>query len=426
MSDYLFLRLSSYFNSESDISDLKAQWVIASKSGKIEQSGQNEELITSILGKKSSQTKVVLIIPDRWVSFHLVDLPIREPKKQLQAVPYILEDRLVSDIDEMHFNIGPEVSKNKYVVSTISKNKINSIIKLFVNNFSLSPTMIVTDAMCLFNANAEADNTAKIYLDKPSNQALISHNNIIVTDLNNLHYILEQEVTNINVDIYKHEIADLNNYFKDTITKLNIKSDQDIKSWLPFLAQTWLSNHKKNKFNLAKGLVKQFDFNIVFNRKWRITAAILFITASFQFGYKILDNHLYAPKLQELDLVIKNELKKIGINNTNLELVQKELSKNISTKNQQAKNQRKDDEFFILLNEAAQNFDSEIKIQKILFQDDKLDITFDVVKNNESILELIKNKIQQNQITITDIKTDDEPMENEFKRISWRMALRDD
>lgn len=438
MSDFLFIRIES----DQNIEIQEVSWVLASSFGKldkIQKSPTEKTFISEILDYKKHSTKLVLIIPDRWLSYYLVDMPIKEYKKQMQAVPYILEEKLISDVDSLHFSIGPQVSSGQYLVSAISKAKIKSLIDSFLEHYKTQPDFILTDSICLYNnvTNNNQD-SYNIYLNGQNNQALILNKKILVTDINNISIILDQ-ISNdkININLYKHNISGINSLFEDEHNIANIKSDinilseQNIDLWLPFLVQSWLANNKTNKqkFNLAKGLIQQSSLDIKFNNNWRYVANVLVLCCVLFYGYKYYDNKIYTQRQAELSSAIKSELAKVGIVNTNLKLAQKQLDKiNIDLERDIISGRQKD-EFFILLSAFAENYKSELDVTNLYFKDNILELSFLLSKNHLNLLDNIKQKIQKQDITIKDISNLRKEMDYSKKiesnntAITWQLTL---
>ncbi|HHL18580.1 MAG TPA: hypothetical protein ENJ33_02470, partial [Thiothrix sp.] len=47
--------------------------------------------------------RVILLIPSEEVGLHYVDIPAATNKQLTKAIPFVLEDSLAEDIDELHF-----------------------------------------------------------------------------------------------------------------------------------------------------------------------------------------------------------------------------------------------------------------------------------------------------------------------------------
>jgi type II secretory pathway component PulL len=389
MSNFLFIRIES----DQDLSSQQIAWVLVNNLGKIEQLSEKSDSITTALSYLDTNTHLVLIIPDKWVSFYIAEIPIKESKKQLQAVPYILEDKIISDVSNMHFSIGSAVGNNLYIVAAIAQDKILNLLGEFSNDFRVRPPTILTDAMCLYNSAEQLPNNYKIYLNGLSQSALILSQNIVISDLSNLPLIINQLGKHINVDLFKLHIDDINSCFADSLSKLNINSEQNIDKWLPFLAQTWLNNKKKSKFNLAKLLVKQDYFNIKFAKSWRYVAIMTLLAGVMFYSYKMIDNSVYLARDQEVSNLIKNELVQVGIENSNITLAMKQVDKLIQDYEREIIADLEKDKFYLLLSKFSENVTSEIQLKKIIFEDNHLELTISVAKDSQKLLERIKNNI---------------------------------
>lgn len=394
MRDLLFLRLES----DDNISEQQVQWLVTTHTGKIEAVYMQPENISAI-AQKYNNHDVVLIIPDTSVSYYLAEIPINEHKKRLQAVPYILEDQILSNVESLHFAIGPKVDGKKYIVATINKSKLHNIIESLQREFRITPKFILTDAMCLYSLeNITNKDSTKIYLNKSHNLALFIDKQIVVSDLDNIGIILDQS-KNDNYEIIKHGITNLAEYFPTNTRKINFSSEHNIDAWLPFLVQSWFKGHARKRFNLAAGMVKSRP-NIRFHYLWRFTAASLAIALVLLYSHQYLDKKYYAPRKVELEALIKDQLMNVDINNTRLDLAEKELDKKIDDANKLILAERQKNQFQLLLSAFAEKFSQGMNIKKIVFEEKTLKLDFEMNKSSQKKSDEIKEYLTNKKISV--------------------------
>jgi general secretion pathway protein L len=72
------------------------------------------------------ETYVTLFAPATDVLFTEVNIPSRNRRQLLTAVPFALEDQLMEDIDGMHFALGPTSEHGTTSVATVARSRLES------------------------------------------------------------------------------------------------------------------------------------------------------------------------------------------------------------------------------------------------------------------------------------------------------------
>ena len=75
--------------------------------------------------KHQRGSKVVLLIPDGDVSLAEAQIPSKNKKQMLQAVPYALEETLAEDIDDLHFSIYRENEEAMVKAAIINRDRLS-------------------------------------------------------------------------------------------------------------------------------------------------------------------------------------------------------------------------------------------------------------------------------------------------------------
>jgi len=75
--------------------------------------------------KHQRGSKVVLLIPDSDVSLAETQIPSKNKKQMLQAVPYALEETLAEDIDDLHFSVYRENDEAKVKAAIINRDRLS-------------------------------------------------------------------------------------------------------------------------------------------------------------------------------------------------------------------------------------------------------------------------------------------------------------
>ncbi|MFO1394251.1 MAG: type II secretion system protein GspL [Steroidobacteraceae bacterium] len=98
----------------------QASWVIVdangARSGPL-QSGPVADALSA-----AQQRSVILLVPGADVTLAEPELPVRNTSRLAQAVPYALEEQLASDVEDLHFAVGPRPAGSANVpVAVVAK-----------------------------------------------------------------------------------------------------------------------------------------------------------------------------------------------------------------------------------------------------------------------------------------------------------------
>ncbi|MBP9722460.1 MAG: hypothetical protein KBD64_04790 [Gammaproteobacteria bacterium] len=423
MQELIFIRLHQGNN----ILESNIEWLVTDHHGKIIEFTNKSGLFNNLIQLDLSSKKLILIIPDQMVSYHLAHIPIKDAKKRQQAVGYILEEKILSNIENTVFSIGHQIAKDRYLVAVADKNKLENILAELKNNFNLIPSTVLTDALCLFkNPDLNDQNNHKLYLNQDNNLFFIINNTVTLAKLDNLDLLLESYETNLNVDIYKHQIENIGQLLPKNFKKLNIKTEQIIVDWLPFLVTSWFSNRKYNKTDLSANLIKRkglglgLGLELKFNKLWPYIASVWIITFGFFVAYKYFDNNIFSARLADLDNLTKSTLNSINISTSSLENADKLIDRQISNIDFELKKQRVNDEFFILLSVFAENFSQIFKMNSAKFLDHNLEISFDINKNDNKYLDNIKKDLAKHSISLQEKYTEKDA---DYSNAIWNLKL---
>ena len=415
MYNFLFIRLKDSIN----LADAQVDWLLTDADGKIKELSQHVQDLKTVINAELTYSKLILIIPDQLVSYYIADIPIQDREKRAQAAPYILEDSVISNIDQTAFIVGPQLKTNNYLVAAIDKEKLATVID-YLREHNLNPQTVITDALCLYSK----DNNYRAYLNQDNNLGLIISDTITVAGLNNLNLIFEQasyeNQNKLSLDIYKHKVDNINDYIKLNDTKLVINSEQNITDWLSFIVSNWFNNRKFNKINLAKDFIKQRKIDLNFNKLWKHIAVIGLLLFSNLILYKYFDNKIYSDRSVELNDLIKTTLNNINIRTTDLSTAEQLIERQNSKLGDDLQKQRRNNEFNILLAGFTANFNKSLKIANIAFADHKLEITFEIKKDNLAHLESIKENLAKQNIKLAESMKD---KDNVTKTATWTMSL---
>lgn len=403
MINYLLIRIT-----EKNNTDVVFNFILCDIKGKVLKTIDEDiatNRLTEVIGSLAKQnTKIVLLIPDHYVSYYIVDMPIRDPKKRMQALPFILEDKIISNIEHTHFSLGPIIYDNKYLVAVSNKRIIKKYIDLFIN-LNIKTDIILSDALCLYKPirDPQEKNKYFIYLNKDNNLAYLLGQNIFILQLDNINIILDQllkDNINIKFDLIKYKTEGLYKYYNN---KVNIDKEEEVTNWFSFVTQKWFCNNKGNRINLADGLIEKPALDIKFNKTWGLIAKAAVLSVILYFSYNFLDNKLYTDKKLELDNLIKKELSSINIDDTqDLNQTQQYINRKIDTIQQVIIKEQGKSKFYDLLSLFDKYYDSNImNIDQINYLNNTLEIKFHINKDITSITNIAEKLKEDNKDIIT-------------------------
>lgn len=405
MDNILFVKLKDLEN----LDDQLVAWVLTSKKGTITEVSSEPEKLKKVIGKHKKSAEISILIPENIVSYHLVNLPIKDRKKRAQAVKYILEDKLLTDIEDTHFSIGPKINNNNYIVATVSRDSIIQLLNYFNEYFSIKPKYILTESICLYEPEIISKNQCNLYLNAEDNLSIMINENVITAEIDNMDLVLSNIGKDINCNLYKYKLDDLNKVLPSSLKKLNINSEQLVENWLALVVSSWFKNNNfTNKFNIASGLVKTDSFSMSFNYLWQHTAMVLIGCLLLIIPYKYIDNKLFSNRALELKRFLQVEMEPFELKNNNLELIDNQIKQKSNILKKKIEDEIKKDQFFILLQEFSNYYKSGLLLNKILYQEGKLTLTIVLDKINKSILSDIKSKLAKAKISIAETIINDD------------------
>lgn len=143
MKDRLFIRLKS--------DEESLEWGLFSE----EESGpgfreQGELLLDDMiaLAEQASEREVILLLPASRVRCFNVKAPTRNRKQLEKAVPYILEEQVLDNVELQMFALGHVNSDGMLAVNVVDKAYLSNVVEK-LKEASIEPDFAVSDAACL-------------------------------------------------------------------------------------------------------------------------------------------------------------------------------------------------------------------------------------------------------------------------------------
>jgi type II secretion system protein L len=104
-----------------------------------------------LVAEGEEHRSMALWVPSERVTVHRIDAPTAPQRKWSELIPWILEDRLLQPVEDMHFVIGAVViveDKKQVDVSVVSKQDMHEWLRI-AENASVTPSALVSDYLAL-------------------------------------------------------------------------------------------------------------------------------------------------------------------------------------------------------------------------------------------------------------------------------------
>lgn len=139
MRDRLFIRIDSDFPEQ-------VSWLRLS-----DEDGQRWSMSRGSLGDASREAtgcQLTVLVPGVDVLLTRAVVPSRQRQHIISAVPYALEDQLTSDVEDMHFALGPRADDGQVPVAVVSRQRMHDWLGR-LREAGLEPDIMVPDVLAL-------------------------------------------------------------------------------------------------------------------------------------------------------------------------------------------------------------------------------------------------------------------------------------
>lgn len=99
--------------------------------------------------------RLILLVPAGDVRMTQIEVPSRQPAKALQAAPFMLEDQIADDVDQVHFALGPRGGANTWPVALTAQDDMEAWLEP-LRLVGLMPDAVIPETLCLPPPDGEA------------------------------------------------------------------------------------------------------------------------------------------------------------------------------------------------------------------------------------------------------------------------------
>ncbi len=140
MRETLFLRLCD-LSPAGEVAYVLA--VAESTAGLVARHVPSDQLATLANGRR-----IVVFAPGSEIRLCKVSPPVRQQAKALLATPYLLEEQLAEDVEDLHFALGSRQADNSFPVAVVARARLDAWLKQ-LQDAGLQPHALVPDLLSL-------------------------------------------------------------------------------------------------------------------------------------------------------------------------------------------------------------------------------------------------------------------------------------
>jgi general secretion pathway protein L len=244
-----------------------------------------------------------VLIPSTDIVLTQADVPSKQWKRIVQAVPYVLEEQLAEDVEDLHFALGKrEPISGDIAVAVIARRQIEAYLQQ-LNTVGLTPASLIPD---IFAVPKPIEGWNLLYLD----------NIVLVRTGLQTGFAIETDCLSVALQLALTEhqanppqqltvftgtqpattLTDLHAYSIPIIEKTN---DKSVLAWL---AQGLIDD---KPLNLLQNHYRAQDKIAILWRPWRLTAALLILWGALFMAKQWIDYRQLNQQRQALNAQIE-------------------------------------------------------------------------------------------------------------------------
>lgn len=110
--------------------------------------GAAERGSPSDAAQRAQGHRVILLVPGMDVSIMLADVPTRSRRTAVAAIPWALEERLIDDIENLHFAVGARTPDGRWPVAVIARPAVDTLLAQCAE-IGLEPNVLLPEPLAL-------------------------------------------------------------------------------------------------------------------------------------------------------------------------------------------------------------------------------------------------------------------------------------
>ena len=288
MAENLYLRLAETGSAEDPVIHL--EWMLLDEtSGIVRFRGEGGlDDFRELSGDLSFSGSTQVMIPSEDVLLTQAIVPTKQPKQILQAVPYLVEEQLASDVESCHFAVGPRSDQGEVGVAVIDQDRMSywhSIIK----TLGVTADVMTVDVLAL-----PADSTCGVLVE--GDRALVKLGPKtgvpVSTDLiaTTVGMLAPEQLENVKLYVAAND----EDQVSLQVNQLNaeLESPVEIKNLEYSTFETLCRQLDRRVLNLLQGDYKVAEKKVSSSNSWR-SVAILAVSAFILHLFLVLGEAVY-------------------------------------------------------------------------------------------------------------------------------------
>lgn len=282
-------------------------WTLIDQQGKPSSSIESGDLDS--ISEQAKSHKATVLLDSACLSFESVQVPSNNRQRQLQAIPFALEDKLASDIEHMHFALGQKQTDHGIPVIVLQRELLDSILEQF-QQAGITVQAILADTLALPIKHSADEKDWCILIDHDHVLIKTGHSSGLYLDRQNLASLLPlllAEATPVvtAITLY-HEEND--NHAADLLAELDVSlsiqsfSDQPLAIFAQHL-------HDARHLNILQGDYTPKKQSSPLLKPWKAVAALVGIWLILQLVYAGVETMQLNAKNQQLTRQIEKQFK---------------------------------------------------------------------------------------------------------------------
>ena len=262
-----------------------------------ESTGKVKQGSISLLAKELSGADLVLIIPSEQVLLLPVHLPGKNSARLKQALPYALEDQLVSDIEDQYFTLGPKIREQTYAVAVTEKNYLDSMLTA-LKEAGIYPKIVLPESLLL------PFSECTLTLVEVDSHIIVRSGAYsgFSCDKDNLSLVIKSLLEDPDQDIQKIVVYGSTEFLNDIAGDVELEQRET-----PHAVISLLYNEMASDLNLLPRQFvhrEQLDIKL---KQWLPAAAMLLVWMVIQLSVQVYDYY----RLNKQDTALQASLEKI-------------------------------------------------------------------------------------------------------------------
>ena len=306
MADYLVLRFSA-------VPTEPVEWVVVDQFGA--QQGQIEHGDLQAAADASGDKQVIALVPGTNVLRAIIDIPIRNQAKLLQAIPFAMEDQLAGDIEELHFAIGKRNENDQVPVAVVERLKMEAWLEQ-ISAVGLNLIGVYSDG----DALGEMPNTTILLVEAQRVTLRDATGHVAATDIDsidalisvwlNQHQLTEAEELPPPINLFIYVTPDCESAIQPVIDRLRPKVETLETLVLPDggLPRLAAQSIVAPGINLLYGAYARRSTYGGYWPVWRASAALLAGLFIILLGFKIFEISNLNKQVAQLDQTIEQAI----------------------------------------------------------------------------------------------------------------------